>query len=86
MDGDYTLKNSEWRSASGGVVLCAGACVSFYSTTQKSTKVSSTEAEYMSMLRFSARRFSCSISIGLLARTAMLGVPRWERISRGGYI
>ena len=33
----------------GGVVMCAGACVSFFSRAQKSVTLSSTEAEYAAM-------------------------------------
>ena len=37
------------KSVSGGVVMCAGGCVAFFSRTQKSVTLSSTEAEYVAM-------------------------------------
>ena len=49
MDSDFASRATDRRSASGGVVMCAGACVSFLSRTQKSVTLSSTEAEYVPM-------------------------------------
>ena len=49
MDADYALKASDRRSVSGGVVVCDGAYVAFYSRTQKSITLSSTEAEYVAI-------------------------------------
>lgn len=49
VDSDYANKATDRRSVSGGVVMCAGACVSFFSRTQKSVTLSSTEAEYVAM-------------------------------------
>ena len=49
MDSDFASRATDRRSVSGGVVMCAGACVSFFSRTQKSVTLSSTEAEYVAM-------------------------------------
>ncbi|CAB1097067.1 unnamed protein product [Ectocarpus sp. CCAP 1310/34] len=49
VDSDYSSNATDRRSVSGAVVMCAGACVSFLSRTQKSVTISSTEAEYVAM-------------------------------------
>ena len=49
MDSDFASRATDRRSVSGGVGMCAGACVSFFSRTQKSVTLSSTEAEYVAM-------------------------------------
>ena len=49
VDADYVHKANYRRSVSRGVIMCAGACASFYSRTQKSITLLSTEAEYVSM-------------------------------------
>ena len=49
MDLDFVSRATDRRSVSGGVVMCAGACVSFFSRTQKSVTLSSTEAKYVAM-------------------------------------
>ena len=49
MDSDYASKATDRRSVKGSAVMCAGACVSCFSGTQKSVTVSSTEAEYVAM-------------------------------------
>ena len=49
LTSDYASKATDRRSVSGVVVMCAGACVSFMSRTQKCMTVSSTEAEYVAM-------------------------------------
>lgn len=49
VDSDYANRATDRRSVSGAVVMCAGACVSFLSRTQKSVTLSSTEAEYVAM-------------------------------------
>ena len=48
-DSDYASRATDRKSVSGGVVMCAGGCVSFFSRTQKSVILSSTEAEYVAM-------------------------------------
>ena len=49
VDSDFASRDTNRRSVSGGVVVCAGACVSFFSRTQKSVTLSSTEAEYVAL-------------------------------------
>ena len=49
VDSDFASRDTNRRSVSGGVVMCAGACVSFCSRTQKSVTLSSTEAEYVAL-------------------------------------
>ena len=46
---DFASRETNQRSVSGGVVTCAGACVSNFSRTQKSVTLSSTEAEYFAL-------------------------------------
>ena len=48
VDSDSASRDTNRRSVPEGVVMCAGACVSFFSRTQKSVALSSTEAEYVS--------------------------------------
>ena len=43
VDSDFTSRDTKRRSMPGGVVICAGACVSFFSRTQKSVALSSTQ-------------------------------------------
>ena len=47
VDSDFASRDTNRRSVSGGVVVCAGTCVSFFSRTQKSVTLSSTETEYV---------------------------------------
>ena len=42
-------KATDRRSVSGGVVMCGGAAVSWFSRTQKCVTLSTTEAEYVAM-------------------------------------
>ena len=48
-DADYASKATDRRSVSGGVVMCAGGPVSWYSKTQKCVTLSTTQAEYVAM-------------------------------------
>jgi len=48
-DADYASKATDRRSVSGGVVMCAGGGVSWYSKTQKCVTLSTTQAEYVAM-------------------------------------
>ena len=48
-DADYASKGTDRRSVSGGVVMCAGGPVSWYSETQKCVTLSTTQAEYVAM-------------------------------------
>ena len=51
VDSDFASRDTNRRSVPGGVVMCAGACVSFSSSSraQKSVTLSSTEAEYVAL-------------------------------------
>lgn len=49
VDSDFASRETGRRSVSGGIVMCAGAAVSFLSRTQKSVTLSSCEAEYVAM-------------------------------------
>ena len=49
VDSAFASKATDRRSVLGSVVMCADACVSFFSRTQKSVTLSSTEAEYVAM-------------------------------------
>lgn len=48
-DADYGSKATDRRSVSGGLIMCGGACVSWFSRTQKCVTLSTTEAEYVAM-------------------------------------
>ena len=49
VDLDYASRAIDRICVSGGVVMCAGGCFSFFSRTQKSVTLSSTEEEYVAM-------------------------------------
>ena len=46
---DAHYAHNDRKSVSGGVVMCAGASVSFYSRTQECITLSTTETEYVAM-------------------------------------
>ena len=48
VDSDFASRDTNRRSVSGGVMMCAGAC-HFFSKTQKSVTLSSTDAEYVAL-------------------------------------
>ena len=48
-DADYASNATDRRSVSGGAVMCAGACVCWFSRTQKCVTLSTTEAEYVAL-------------------------------------
>ena len=48
-DADYASKATDRRSVSGGTIMCAGACVCWFSRTQKCVTVSTSEAEYVAL-------------------------------------
>ncbi|CAB1101212.1 unnamed protein product [Ectocarpus sp. CCAP 1310/34] len=48
-DADYTSKAADRRSVSGGLLMCVGGCISWFSRTQKCVTLSTTEAEYVSL-------------------------------------
>jgi len=48
-DADYASKATDRRSVSGGVIMCSGACVCWFSRTQKCVTLSTSEAEYVAL-------------------------------------
>ena len=48
-DADYASKATDRRSVSGGTIMCAGACVCWFSRTQKCVALSTSEAEYVAL-------------------------------------
>ena len=48
-DSPYAPRNDDRRSVSGGVVMCCGGPVRWFSRTQKAISLSSSEAEYIAM-------------------------------------
>ena len=48
-DADYPSKATDRRSVSGGLVMCGGASVSWFSRTQKCVTLSTTEAKYVAL-------------------------------------
>ncbi|CAB1120479.1 unnamed protein product [Ectocarpus sp. CCAP 1310/34] len=49
VDADYASKATDRRSVSGGLVMCGGGCVTWFSRTQKCVTLSTTEAEYVAI-------------------------------------
>ncbi|CAB1100038.1 unnamed protein product [Ectocarpus sp. CCAP 1310/34] len=49
VNADYASKATDRRSVSGGLVMCGGGCVTWFSRTQKCVTLSTTEAEYMAI-------------------------------------
>ena len=48
-DADYASQAADRRSVSGGLVMGGGACVSWFSRTQKCVTLLTTEAEYVAL-------------------------------------
>ena len=48
-DADYASKATNRRSVSGGLVMFGGACVSWFSRTQKCVTLFTTKAEYVAL-------------------------------------
>ena len=49
VDADYAQKVNDRRSVSGAAIFCGGCLVTWFSRTQKSVTLSTTEAEYVAM-------------------------------------
>ena len=47
--GTLAGKATDGRSVSGGVIICGGACVCWFSRTQKCVTLSTSEAEYVAL-------------------------------------
>ena len=48
-DADYASKATDRRSVSGGVIMCGGASICWFSRTQKCVTLSTSEAEYVAL-------------------------------------
>ena len=48
-DADYACKATDRRSVSGGLIMCGGASVCWFSRTQKCVTLSTSEAEYVAL-------------------------------------
>ena len=48
-DADYASKATDRRSMSGGAIICGGACVCWFSRTQKYVTLSRSEAKYVAL-------------------------------------
>ena len=48
-DANYASRATDGRSVSGGSTMCAGACVCWFSRTQKCVTLSTSEAEYVAL-------------------------------------
>ena len=48
-DADYASKATDRRSVSGGVIMCGGVSVCWFSMTQKCVTLSTSEAEYVAL-------------------------------------
>ena len=48
-DADYARKATDRRSVSEGAIMCRGACVCWFSRTQKCVTLSTSEAEYAAL-------------------------------------
>ena len=48
-DADYASKATDRRFVSGGAIMCAGACIYWFSRTQKCAILSTFEAEYVAL-------------------------------------
>ena len=48
-DEDYASKATGRRSVSGGAIICAGACVCWFSRAHKCVTLSTSEAEYVAL-------------------------------------
>ena len=80
VDSDFASRDTNRRSASRGVVMCAGACVSFFSRTQKKVTRSSTEAEYVAL----ARGDQGDVFFTVYLEFYLPGPRRWMHFSQGG--
>ena len=78
-DADYASKATDRRSVSGGVVMCAGGGVSWYSKTQKCVTLSTTQAEYVPMSDVAKEiSFLKQVWRFMLPRVGMPSIPLFE--------
>ena len=82
VDSDSAIRDTNRRSVSGGVVMCAGACVPFFFRTQKSVTLFSTEAD-VALAAGIKETILYGISGVLSSRTATLDALQSRRIMWG---
>ena len=80
VDSDVASRDTNRRSVSGGVVMCAEACALFFSSTQKSVTLSSTEAEYVALAAGIKEMFFFTVCLEFY----LSGPRRWMHFSHGG--
>ena len=72
VDSDFASRDTNRRSVSGSVVMCAGACVSFFLGRRKVSPLLLLRQSILHWPRGSRRRFFYDISGVLSSRTATL--------------
>ena len=79
---DFASRDTNRRSVSGGVMMCSGACVSFYFIfrTQKSVTLSSSEAGYAPL----AAGIKETICFTVYLEFYLPGPRRWMHFSQRG--
>ena len=79
VDSNFASRDTNRRSVPGDVVMCAGACVLFFSRTQKSISLSSTEAEYVAL----AAGIKETTFFTVYLEFYLPGPRRWMHFSQG---
>ncbi|CAM9497748.1 unnamed protein product [Laminaria digitata] len=77
-DADYASKATDRRSVSGGLIMYGGACVFWYSRTQKCVTLSTSEAEYVAMATMKEVLFLQQVWCFVLPEVGTLCVPVFE--------
>ena len=81
VDSDSASRDSNRRSVSGGVGMCAEGCVLSFSRTQKRVNLSSTEAEYVVLAAgIKETMFFFDISGVLSSRIATLDLVKEDNV------
>ena len=82
-DADYAIKATDRRSVSGGAIMCAGACVCWFSRTQKCVTLSTTEAEYVALADTIKEAMFVRYVWSFIFRALGTRAIRFSRITRG---
>ena len=82
-DADYVSNATDRRSGFGGAAMCAGACVCWFSRTQKCVTLSTTEAEYVALGDTIKETMFIRYLWSLSLRVLVWRVWRYLRIARG---
>ena len=82
-DADYAIKATDRRSVSGGAIMCAGACVCWFSRTQKCVTLSTTEAEYVALADTIKEAMFMRCVWSFIFRALGRREIRFSRITRG---